>query len=133
MTFELWVLLAASLLGLVHLSAASFSFKAQVGNTYSVGPRDEGLQPEGVAGRLQRAQWNFLETYPLFATCVFIVYLTDSAGSLSFWGAILYLGGRVLFLPLYAGGVPWIRTFSWNIATLGLVLVGAQLFVTASA
>ncbi|MCZ6618259.1 MAG: MAPEG family protein [Gammaproteobacteria bacterium] len=56
----------------------------------------EGLQPKGVAGRLQRAQWNFLETYPLFATCVFIVYLTDSAGSLSFWGAILYLGGRVL-------------------------------------
>ena len=26
-------------------------------------------------------------------------------------------------------GVPWLRTFSWNVATLGLVLVGAQIVV----
>jgi uncharacterized MAPEG superfamily protein len=38
----------------------------------------------------------------------------------------MYLAGRILFLPLYAAGIPWIRTFSWNAATLGLVLVGAQ-------
>lgn len=55
MTFELWVLMAAGVLGLVHLSAASFTFKAQVGNAYIVGARDENLQPTGVAGRLARA------------------------------------------------------------------------------
>ena len=119
MTFELWILLAASLLGLIHLSAASFAFKAQVGNKYTVGARDEELKPAGMAGRLHRAQCNYLETYPLFAVCTIIVFITNSAGSLSYWGAWIYLVGRMLFLPLYAAGIPWLRTFSWNIATFG--------------
>ncbi|MDZ4760475.1 MAG: MAPEG family protein [Alphaproteobacteria bacterium] len=126
MTWELYALLAAVLLGLVHLSAASFSFKAQVGNKYTVGARDEGLQPAGVSARLYRANANFLETFPYFAACVLIVRVIDASGYLSLTGCALYLVGRTLFLPLYAMGVPWIRTFSWNIATLGLVLVGVQ-------
>ena len=65
MTTELWILLAASVLGLVHLSAASFAFKAQVGNQYTAGPRDEHRQPVGMAGRLHRAQRNSLETLGL--------------------------------------------------------------------
>jgi len=128
MTFELWLLLYASLLGLVHMTAASFTFKAQVGNAYTVGARDEAIQPTGVAGRLHRAQQNFLETFPLFAVCVLINFVTGTAGALSYWGCILYVSGRSLFLPLYAVGIPWIRTFSWNIATLGLVMVGVQVF-----
>jgi len=128
-TAELWILLAASLLGLVHLSAASFAFKAQVGNRYTVGPRDEALQRLGIAGRLHRAQQNFLETFAIFAVCVLLVHLTNVYGSLSYWGSVLYLVGRVLFLPLYAWGIAWLRTFSWNLATLGLVLVGAQVVV----
>ena len=78
MTFELWILFAAALLGLIHLSAASFAFKAQVGNRYTVGPRDENLQPTGIAGRLQRAQRGFLETFPVFAVCVLLVHVTDA-------------------------------------------------------
>ena len=129
MTFELWILLCAALLGLIHLTAASFTFKAQVGNRYTVGPRDENLQPAGIAGRLHRAQMNFLETFSIFATCVVVVHLSDTYGALSYWGSVLYLVGRILFLPLYAAGIPWLRTFSWNLATLGLVLVGTQVVV----
>lgn len=129
MTFELWVLVAAALLGLVHVSAASFAFKAQVGNAYTVGPRDDDRQPTGVAGRLHRAQRNFLETFPLLACLVLVVHVADRTGTVSQWGASLYLLGRALYLPLYAAGIPWLRTLSWNLATLGLVLVGAQLFV----
>jgi uncharacterized MAPEG superfamily protein len=129
MTFELWILMSAALLGLVHMTAASFTFKAQVGNRYTVGARDENLQPTGIAGRLHRAQQNFLETFAIFAACVVTVHLSDAYGSFSHWGSALYLVGRVLFLPLYAAGVPWLRTFSWNIATLGLVLVGVQVVV----
>lgn len=47
MTLELWTLLAAALLSLIHMTSASFTFKAQVGNRYTVGPRDENLQPTG--------------------------------------------------------------------------------------
>lgn len=129
MTFELWTLVAAALIGLAHISAASFSFKAQVGNKYTVGPRDEDIQPTGLAGRLHRAQRNFLETFALFAALILVVHVSGRMGAASQWGASLYIIGRILFLPLYALGVPWLRTLSWNLATLGLVMVGAQLFV----
>jgi uncharacterized MAPEG superfamily protein len=127
MPIEMWCLLAAMVLALVHLTAASFSFKAQVGNRYTVGARDEDIRPTGVAGRLHRAQWNFLETFPVFAAAVLMCHLMQKNGDVSALGAQLYIGGRLLFLPLYALGVPWLRTFSWNIATLGLVLVMAQI------
>lgn len=129
MTFELWALLVASTLGLVHLTAASFTYKAQVGNAYSVGPRDEEIPRTGMAGRMQRAQANFLETFPIFVAVTLMVFVTGSAGSFSYWGCLLYLFGRILFLPLYASGIPWLRTFSWNFATLGLVLSGVELMV----
>lgn len=129
MTWELYALLAAVVLGLVHLSAASFSFRAQVGNRYAVGPRDEGLVPRGIAARLYRAHANFLETFAYFAACVLLVRLLDASGTLSQLGCALYVGGRALFLPLYAAGIPWLRILSWNVATLGLVLVGLQCLV----
>lgn len=84
----------------------------------------------GVAARLQRAQQSFLETFVIFAVCVFLVHATNAYGPYSYWGSALYLVGRILFLPLNAMGVPWSRTFSWNGATLGLVLVGAQVLVS---
>lgn len=129
MSIELWCLFAAMVVALVHLSAASFAFKAQVGNRYTVGPRDADLRPRGVAARLERAQRNFMETFPVFAAAVLIAEQLSATGEFSQWGAALYIAGRVLFLPLYAMGVPWLRTFSWNAATLGLVLVMAQIVV----
>jgi uncharacterized MAPEG superfamily protein len=129
MTVELWSLFGAMILGLVHLSAASFAFKAQVGNRYTVGPRDEDLRPAGLAGRFDRAQRNFLETFPIFIAAVYLVTLTAKQGDLSSLGSMMYLGGRAVYLPLYALGVPWLRTFSWNLATLGLALVMIQIIV----
>ena len=126
MTIETWALVGAMVLGLVHLTAASFTFKAQVGNAYSVGPRDEDIRPRGVAARLDRAQRNFLETFAIFAAAVLLLVALDrEGGRLSQVGVALYLGGRIAFLPLYAAGTPWLRSFSWNIATLGLALVMA--------
>lgn len=124
MSLEFWALVGAMVLGLVHLTAASFIFKVQVGNAYTVGARDDGLKPERMAGRLDRAQRNFLETFAIFAAAVLILESLHRTGSwLSVWGSGLYIGGRIVFLPLYAMGVPWLRTFSWNIATLGLAMV----------
>lgn len=126
MPVELWCLFAAMVLGLVHISAASFSFKAQVGNRYTVGARDEGLQPAALAGRLDRAQRNFLETFPIFAAAVLLAVVQHRTGQLSAIGALTYVAGRLVFLPLYALGVPWLRTLSWNAATLGLAMILLQ-------
>ncbi len=127
MSVEMACLYAAMVLALVHLTAASFSFKGQVGNRYTVGPRDEDLRPAGIAGRLDRAQRNFLETFPVFVAAVLMVHLLERGGSMSVAGALLYAAGRGLYLPLYAWGIPWLRSLSWNVATIGLVLVMVQI------
>lgn len=127
MSIEMTCLYGAMVLALVHLTAAAFSFKAQVGNRYTIGPRDEGLRPTGVAGRLDRAQRNFLETFPVFVAAVLMAHLLDRGGALSVTGSLMYIVGRGAYLPLYALGVPWLRSFSWNIATLGLVMVMVQI------
>lgn len=127
MSIEMWCLYASMVLALAHLTASSFSFKAQVGNRYTVGPRDADLRPSGVAGRLDRAYRNFLETFPVFVCAVLMVHLFERSGGLSTTGALLYVGGRVAYMPLYAWGVPWLRTLAWNAATLGLALVMMQI------
>ena len=35
-------------------------------------------------------------------------------------GAIVYLAGRIVYLPLYLFGTFGIRSLVWNVATLGL-------------
>jgi uncharacterized MAPEG superfamily protein len=128
MSLELAALFGAMVLGLVHLAAAAFAFKSQVGNSYTIGPRDEDLRPIGLAGRLERAQRNFLETFPIFAAAVLTLALLNRTGGwMSAAGAVMYLSGRIAFLPLYAMGVPWLRTFSWKLATAGLALVMAAI------
>lgn len=129
---ELWALSGAVILGVVHVSAASMTFKAEVGNAYTVGARDEERRPTGVAGRLDRALRNFNETFALFAALALMIEVTGASATLSQVGAWLYLGGRILYLPLYAAGLPWVRTFSWNLATLGLVLLLVQLLIHAA-
>ncbi len=128
MNIECCALVGAMVLGLIHLAAASFAYKAQVGNAYTIGARDENLPRTGVAGRLDRAHRNFLETFPIFVAAVLLLtVLQRTGGWLSEAGAMLYLAGRIIFLPLYAAGTPWLRTFSWNAATLGLAMVIAAL------
>lgn len=129
MSFELTILTAATLLGILHIPAASFALMLQQGIDYAVGPRDEERRTTGVAGRLARARANFMETYPIFAALVLIVEFTETAGLLSMWGTSLYLAGRVLYLPLYAWGVPWLRSIVWNVALIGIALVAVEVFV----
>ena len=129
MTFDLWMLTGAVLLGLVHIGADSFSHKKQVGDAYTRGARDDDIPRQSVAGRYHRALHNFLETFPLFAAAIMIVHAADKLGAWSVTGSALYLAGRAVYFPLYAAGVPKVRSVFWQIATIGIVLVFVQLFV----
>jgi uncharacterized MAPEG superfamily protein len=76
----------------------------------------------GVAGRLDRALRNFLETFPLFAAVVLSAHAAGRHSALTEWGARLYFWGRVAYLPLYAAGIPLVRSLVWNVATAGILL-----------
>ena len=129
MTFDLWMLVGAILLGLVHIGGQSFSYKKQVGNAYTLGPRDEDEPARGIAGRYARALRNFLETFSLFAAAIMLVHAANKLGAFSVAGSALYLIGRSAYLPLYIKGIKGWRTAAWQVATIGIVLVVVQIFV----
>jgi uncharacterized MAPEG superfamily protein len=124
LSIELYALCLSVILGLVHIALASHAASLQRGYRWTASARDEPVPPlTGVAGRLARALVNFLETFPFFAALVLAVQITRSNGALSRWGVLLYLAGRVTYLPLYAFGVYLVRSLAWNVAAAGIVLL----------
>ena len=118
------MLALAVVLGLVQIVAASHSASLQRGYRWTASPRDEPTPPlRGVAGRLDRALRNFLETFPLFVAVVLAAHVSETHNALTEWGSRLYLWGRVAYVPLYAAGVPLVRSLAWNVATVGIVLI----------
>jgi uncharacterized MAPEG superfamily protein len=126
---ELSMLAIAIVLGLFQLLIAARAGNSQRGLKWNVGPRDEAPKPVGkVAGRLERALRNFLETFPFFAAAVLTASLAGRHNWATLWGAQLYVVARIVYLPLYALGVPVLRTLVWVAATIGIVLIVAALF-----
>ena len=110
-------------LGIVQIVASSHAASLQRGYRWTAGPRDEHAPPlRGVAGRLDRALRNFMETFPLFAAVVLAAHMSDTHGALTVWGAYLYFWARVAYVFLYAAGMPLIRSLVWNVATFGIFL-----------
>ncbi len=128
MTVELTVLALATLLGFVHLFAAANAATWVRGLKWNAGPRDEQKAPlPGIAGRLDRASRNFLETFAFFAAAVLIAHLANRHNALTLYGAWLYLIARVIYLPLYAAGIPMIRSVVWFGSVIGILMILAGL------
>jgi uncharacterized MAPEG superfamily protein len=123
LSVELRVVMWSVVLGFVHIIASSHAASRQRGYRWTASARDEPLPPlTGIAGRLERALRNFLETFPFFVALVLVAELAGIHNRLTEWGSFLYLGARVAYLPLYALGIPLIRSLVWNVATIGMFL-----------
>jgi uncharacterized MAPEG superfamily protein len=124
MTFELRMLALSVVLGLVHIVLNAHTATQQHGLDWNVGARDQIMPPlSGVAGRLHRAMNNFLETFPLFAAAILLATVAGKGGPLTVWGSLLYFSGRLVYLPLYAFGIQYVRTAAWSIAVGGIILI----------
>ena len=91
----------------------------------NVGARDEAQPPlNPVAGRLARAQANFQETFPIAVVALLGVVIAGQTSPVTAIGGWIWLGARTIYLPLYAMGVPVVRTvvFGISIGGLGMVL-----------
>ena len=129
MTTELTILVLAILLGLLHLVVAANASTKIRGIEWNAGPRDGAKTPlSGVAGRLDRAFRNHLETFAFFALAVVIAHLANRHNPLTISGAWLYLITRIIYLPLYAAGVPYLRSGAWLAASAGIVMILAGLY-----
>jgi len=125
---EAKLLAAAIVLGIVHLHVSAMAARRQQSYAWGAGPRDEPRPLHGVPARLERAFGNFLETFPLFATSVLLAWTSARLGPFTYWGALLYVVCRALYVPLYAAGIPYARTAIWQLGVAGQLLVLVPLF-----
>ena len=124
MSFELAMLSASCVLCLIQIIMTSHAASLQRGYGWTASARDAEVPPlVGIAGRLERALRNLLETFPVFVAAVVLVHALGRETALSEWGAGVYFSARLAYLPLYAFGVPVLRSLVWNIAFAGIVLL----------
>jgi uncharacterized MAPEG superfamily protein len=121
---ELRYVLLSIALGFCQILASSHAASLQRGYRWSASARDVTAPPlTGVAGRLERCLRNYSETFPLFLGAVLVAHLTGRCDSLTALGARLYFWSRVAYVPLYAFGVPVVRSLVWNIAAGGIAVI----------
>jgi uncharacterized MAPEG superfamily protein len=130
MRIELYLLGATLILALAQILLTAHLRTRQYGITWNAGARDDkmpALKP--LPARMLRAQENLFETLPLFIGALLGAAYGGRLGLLTNLGAHLYFFGRLIYLPLYAAGIPYVRSLVWTVATGGLVLVIAGLML----
>ncbi len=126
---ELQLLGLAVVIGVIQLTWAAVAARRQQNLRWAAGPRDEAMPISGVAARLDRAFRNFMETFPFFAAAVLAAHAADKLSDLTLWGSFLYVISRALYVPLYASGIPRVRTLVWGVGLVGLLMVTAAIFL----
>jgi uncharacterized MAPEG superfamily protein len=127
-SIELQMLFCSVLLGLAQLLAAAMLSTRDKGVAHNLSPRDDQGAPVSVlTGRMQRAFANFKETFAFFAAAVLLVTILGRESELSAWGAQIYFWARLAYVPVYAAGIPGLRSAIWTVSLVGLLLVLASI------
>lgn len=129
MTYELWILVWAVILGIVQVTAPPVAAMSRKGYAkWNAGPRDTDFDTGSLAGRLNRAFANFKETFVFFAVIVVALAFAGKSSELSRWGADIYLAARIFYIPLYAFGVFGVRSLAWIVSLIGILMCLFTLF-----
>lgn len=124
MRIELTVLAWGCVLALVHIFAAVIPKTQLYGTAWNAGARDAAMPPAPPRiARIDRAQRNFFETFPLVVAAVALLGITGVQTRTTEIGALLWLGARVVYLPVYAAGTPYLRTLIFLASVVGLLMM----------
>jgi uncharacterized MAPEG superfamily protein len=80
---------------------------------YLISSRDEDRSMTGMTARVKRALDNSVVALALFAPAILMLELLDRTNATSLLAAQVFLLARIIYLPVYALGVPAIRTLAW--------------------
>ena len=92
----------------------------------ALGNRDRLPEPTPLAGRAQRAAANTFENLVFFAALALVAQAAGATNERVLLGAQVFLWARLVYLPVYVVGIPFVRTGVWtvSIAGLGLMVAG---------
>lgn len=123
MSIELQFLVFAIFLLILQMVLQSIAGFLANGLMGAAGSRDDEVLTSGIGGRFERAYYNMLETFPVFVALVLIVQVTESWTSTTALAVQLYFWARVVYVPLYVIGIPFLRTIAWLVSMVGIVLL----------
>lgn len=108
----------------VHIGLQGQLATRELGSKWNAGPRDGDRKPLGrYAGRADRALRNFQETWPAFIALALALAISGRTGGIGAFGAGLWFVARLVYIPLYLFGVPYVRSLAWLVSALGLLLM----------
>ncbi|MCB9994665.1 MAG: MAPEG family protein [Hyphomicrobiaceae bacterium] len=92
-----------------------------------VGNRDTAPDLSQVAARLNRAKNNMLEALPLFLGLSMLVLVRGGDTTMASWAAMGFLVARMLYVPAYVSGLPWLRSIIWFAGMVSLFVMALTL------
>jgi uncharacterized MAPEG superfamily protein len=128
MTPDLQMLVWSAALALVQMLVAVLGATGQVGLPRLAGNREDLPELTGWAGRARRAHLNMLESLAVFAIVVLVAHVAGRANEMTALGAQVFFWGRVAYAIVYMIGLPWVRTLTWAVSIVGIVLIFKELF-----
>ncbi|MGP8232538.1 MAG: MAPEG family protein [Methylovirgula sp.] len=125
---ELVALELSVALFIAHVLAQVLTQTGELGHDYLMSARDESRgTTSALAGRAKRALDNFLENYTPFVALDLALVATGRTGGLGAFGAVLWITARIVYLPIYLVGVPYVRTGCWALGVIALLIMLARL------
>ena len=128
MTTELTMLCWSVVLGLAQIMIAALASLMQKGLPWAASPRDNSTPLTGITARLDRAANNFVATFPFFIAVVLVGQLLGRHSHVTVLGAQLYFWARLVYVPIYAAGIPYLRTLIWAVSIVGIVMLLGAMF-----
>jgi uncharacterized MAPEG superfamily protein len=124
---ELTLLAWSVLLSIVQMVIAVHALVSSKGLMAAIGNRENQPELPGWAGRAVRANRNMAENLALFAAAVLLAAVIGKSNSMTILGAQLFFYGRIAYAVCYLGGIKWVRTLSWLVSIIGVLLILWQL------
>jgi uncharacterized MAPEG superfamily protein len=90
----------------------------RAGAKHALGNRDALPEATALAARADRAAKNMLENMVVFTAIVVAAKLAGADASL---GAMIFLGARVAYFPIYLAGITYVRSAVWLVSVLGML------------
>ena len=110
---ETTILAAYGLLVLLTILLQVLGSLQSLSMGYLLSSRDEPRGVNKMTGRLNRSLDNSIVAMALFAPAILLLVVLERTSPTSLLAAQVFLLARIIYLPVYALGVPAIRTLAW--------------------
>lgn len=127
MPIEMKMLVWTAALAVLQTLIAVTGAMLQIGLPPLVGNREKSPECTGWAGRAQRAHRNLLESFAVFAAVVLVAQIAGKTNAATALGAQMFFWARLIYVPVYVAGIPWLRTGVWTVGALGVIMILLQL------